>query len=273
MTTTRRWAVVLGVSTGTGAAIARALAREPGLSVFGIHRGRHQAEADAVARAVRDAGGEVHFRIGDAASPEAVSDGVAELLEVAGHESVQMFVHSLADGSVARFVRGGTPVHPKQLRKTFEVMAHSFVYWVQALVDGHAMAPGGRLLGLTNPLIATPLHGCGVIAASKAALEVYVRYLAVELGREGLRVNLLNFGAVETPAFQMVTERQDSDSLAVTTAASSPSGRLASVDEVARFVSVLASDAGRWFHGATIDFTGGEWLGHYNALVYGSDRE
>ena len=39
------WCVVLGTSIGTGAAVARALARDPGLDVFGVHRGNHGSEA------------------------------------------------------------------------------------------------------------------------------------------------------------------------------------------------------------------------------------
>ena len=40
-----RWAVILGASTGSGAAIARAVARDPGLHVFGVHRGHFPDEA------------------------------------------------------------------------------------------------------------------------------------------------------------------------------------------------------------------------------------
>src|SRR4051812_29358285 len=39
------WALILGVSSGTGAAIAEAVARKPGLNVFGVHRGRYMDTA------------------------------------------------------------------------------------------------------------------------------------------------------------------------------------------------------------------------------------
>src|ERR1044071_8796934 len=54
----RTWGVILGVSAGTGAAIARAVARDPGLDIYGVHRGKHPAgaaavEADAAAAGAR----------------------------------------------------------------------------------------------------------------------------------------------------------------------------------------------------------------------------
>jgi NAD(P)-dependent dehydrogenase (short-subunit alcohol dehydrogenase family) len=46
-----------------------------------------------------------------------------------------------------------------------------------------------------------------------------------------------------------------------------PAGRMCSVEEVARFVTVLAGDAGEWFNGATIDYSGGLTLGLADLLL------
>jgi hypothetical protein len=40
------------------------------------------------------------------------------------------------------------------------------------------------------------------------------------------------------------------------------------IEEVARFVSVLAGEDGAWFNGAVIDFSGGEFQSLYDALIY-----
>ena len=66
-------------------------------------------------------------------------------------------------------------------------MAHSFVYWVRALVRSRLLAPGAQLLALTNAMNDSSLANLAAIAASKAALETYVRYLAWELGPKGYR--------------------------------------------------------------------------------------
>ena len=54
-------------------------------------------------------------------------------------------------------------------------MAHSFVYWTQQLVERDLLAPDARLLALTNSLHESLLRQCGMVLASKAALEAYVR--------------------------------------------------------------------------------------------------
>lgn len=270
--TAERWCVVLGASIGAGAAIARALARDPGLHVFGVHRGNHVEGADAVTLDVEAAERRAHFHVGDAGTAEGAAAGAGALAAVAGPGRVQMFVHSIASASVGRLATGERPLRPDQLTRTFESMAHSFVHWARALLDGGLLAPGARLLGLSNPLGAAPLDGCAAIAASKGALEIYVRYLALELGPLGYRVNLLNFGATETRAWRVAMSEDRLSAVRPALLRSTPAGRLVTADEVGRFVSVLAGDAGAWFNGANIDMTGGEALGHYNALI-AAERE
>ena len=262
--TAGNWCVVLGVSRGTGAAVARALARDPGLNVFGIHRGNHSEDAEAVQRAVEAAGRRCHLFVAEAGTAEATAKACEEVARVCGPGGVKLLLHSIANASVGRFV-GDRQFQSWQFAKTFDAMAHSFVYWTQELLARDLLAPEARLLGLTNPLTTTPLTGCGLIAAAKSALETYVRYLAIELGPLGHRVNALNFGAAETTAARVALSGLEP--LRPIIESATPAGRLVTLEEVARFVSVLAGDAGAWFNGAVIDFTGGEPLGYYDAAV------
>jgi enoyl-[acyl-carrier protein] reductase III len=84
----------------------------------------------------------------------------------------------------------GDAFQPRQFDRTFNYLAHSFAYWTQTLHELDLLAPHARILGLTNVLQESLLHNCGLIAAAKAALEMYVRLLAMELGPLGHRVNL-----------------------------------------------------------------------------------
>ena len=258
------WAVVLGASSGTGAAIAAEVARRPGLDVFGVHRGRYAEQAEAVSREVTATGRRMVLRAADAATPEGAEAGADALLEVAGRRRVRLLVHALASGSVGHFLDApeggggeGEGFHPRQVQKTFDVMAHSFVYWTQALARRDLLAPGARILALGNPLGDTLLHNTGLITAAKAALEIYVRHLAVELGPRGHRVNLLRFGTVLTPAVRHVYAQAALAQLEAEHARLIPAGRMCTVEEVARFVPLLLRDEADWFNGATIDFTGG----------------
>src|SRR5262249_24653414 len=134
-----------------------------------------------------------------AAAAEAEADA---LLASLGPQSVRVFVHSIACASLGQLAVAPSPLSERQIHSTFDAMAHSFVYWAQALVARDLLAPGSRLLGLSNPLVDSLVRNSGLINATKAALEMYIRHLAFELGPLGHRVNLLKFGAVATPASQ-----------------------------------------------------------------------
>lgn len=261
-----QWALILGVSSGTGAAIARALSEDPGLSIFGVHRGNHREAAAALACEVEARGRPIALREADAGTAEGAAAGAAELLARAGPRSVRLFVHSIACASLGRLAVGDAPLHPRQVQRTLDAMASSFVFWTRELVARDLLAPGARLLGLSNPMPEVVAEGTALIGAAKAALEVYVRHLARELGPRGVRVNLLKFGAVVTPAMARTLggrlaalERALVDAI--------PAGRLVTLEEVARLVRVLVAEEGAWFNGATIDFTGGEPQGLYDAMI------
>ncbi len=252
------WALVLGASRGTGAACARALAEDPGLNLVGVHRGKHEADAAAVVEAVREHGREARFETLDASRPEQIRTTVAKLAETLPAGELRVVVHAIANASVGHFT-GEDAYADWQYEKTFAAMAHSYVWWAQALLDTPLLADGARLVGFTNPLTTTPLHRCGLIAAAKGALEVYARYLAVEtMGR--VKANLVNFAAADTRAANVAVGDFDHARHAFEQA--TPAGRLVTVEEVGKLVSFLAGDGGAWFNGATIDFTGGEPWGY-----------
>lgn len=264
----RRWALILGVSTGTGAAIARALAADPGYDVFGFHRGHYLDEASALERDVRALGRRIELHTADAGQPDGVARCAELVEERIGKRSVGLLVHSISGASLGHFLRSsGDAFQPRQFDKTFNYLAHSFAYWTQELHERDLLAPEAHLLGLTNALHHEMLHNCGLIAAAKAALETYVRYLAVELGPYGHRVNLLQFGTVITPAVRTVMGPGALARMEAVHAEMIPTGRMCTVEEVARFVSLLERRECSWFNGATIDFTGGMTLRLFDIVL------
>jgi NAD(P)-dependent dehydrogenase (short-subunit alcohol dehydrogenase family) len=259
-----RWAVILGASSGTGAAIARVMARSQGFNIYGVHRGHYLEQAVALENEVRTAGRRIHLRVGDAGNAQGAEDGTAELLSLAGPKSVKLFVHSIANASLGTLSPSGDRrLEPHHFHKTFDSMAHSFVYWTQKLIERDLLAPEARLLGLSNSAGDVVMRGTGLIAAVKAALAVYIRHLAHELGPRGHRVNLLKFAAVVTPAVRRTFGEERFERLRRLIEATTPAKRMCTVEEVAHFVAALTSDGLGWFNGAVIDFTGGE----FQALV------
>lgn len=267
------WAIVLGASSGTGAAVARAVARDPGLHVFGVHRGHFPDGAGEVEEAVRGAGRRIVMHVGDAGHPEGVRAAAEAFRAVAGPRSVRLLVHCITGASIGYFLPiRGKAFTPRQFERTFNYLAHSFAYWAQALHELDLLAPGARLLGLTNTLSESLLHNTGLIAAAKAALEMYVRQLALELGPLGHRVNLLKFGTVMTPALRAVLGPEVMARLETAHREMIPAGRMCTVEEVARIIAVLARDETEWFNGATIDYTGGLTL-RLMDIIFGGKGE
>src|SRR5262245_59161879 len=91
-----RWALVLGASTGTGAAVARALARDPGLDVFGVHRGHYPDDARALEADVRAAGRTIALHVGDAGTVDGVRECASLVGERIGSGRVAVMVHALS---------------------------------------------------------------------------------------------------------------------------------------------------------------------------------
>ena len=258
MTESNRWAIVLGASTGVGAAIAEAVARDPGLHVFGVHRGHYPDDARRLEEAVRAAGRRAVLHVGDAGTATAARECATVFREVAGPRSVGLFVHSISGASLGRFLpTQGDAFTPRKIEKTFDYLAHSFAYWAQVLYELDLLAPGSRLLGLTNVLHDSLLNNLALVAAAKAALQMYVRHLAIELGPLGHRVNLLKFGTTLTPAVRTVMGPEAVARLEAVHREIIPAGRMGTAEEVARLVSLLCREDTLWFNGATIDFTGG----------------
>lgn len=244
--------VVLGASTGTGAACVRAFARA-GARVVGFHLGRHAEEAEKLAsdflaysHTYDCEGG---FVITDAGSSyEAVQKAVTAIEHL---DSVDVLIHALSGASIGSTI--GTS--PKGIERTFNLMAHSFLWWTQELLKREMLATGTQLFALTNPLPYYYLNGSGVVGPAKAALETYVRHLAVELGPQGVRVNAVRFSTVMTPALEKVVGPA-APRLKKLHKRIVPAGRMQTAEDVAALL-VSMSESDIWMNGAVLDYTGG----------------
>ena len=256
------WALVLGASSGFGDAISVALARA-GLHVFGVHLDRKATvpNAERVAADVRALGREARFFNLNAADAERRAETVAAmdatLVERGEAGCVRVLVHSLAFGSLRPFVADPIKesVTPAQMDMTLDVMAHSLVYWAQALVAHGLMREGGRIYAMTSSGGTRVLPAYGPVSAAKAALESHVRQLAMELAPHGITVNAIRAGVTATPAAQKIPGY---DKLEADARRRNPSGRMTTPDDVARAITVLAHADTHWVTGNVIGVDGGE---------------
>lgn len=256
------WALVLGASSGFGAATALALA-EAGLDVCGVHLDRRatQAGAERVAAAIEALGRRARFFNVNAADPDRRREVVAALertLEERGQRGqLRVLLHSLAFGTLKPFVaeEAGEAVTPAQMTMTLDVMAHSLVYWTQDLVGRGLLGTGGRIFAMTSSGGARALPAYGAVSAAKAALEAHVRQLAVELAPRGITANAIRAGVTATPAAQKIPGY---GSLEEWARRRNPSGRITTPEDVARAIVALSHPATGWVTGNVIGVDGGE---------------
>ncbi|KLD73440.1 oxidoreductase, partial [Xanthomonas hyacinthi DSM 19077] len=113
------------------------------------------------------------------------------------------------------------------------------------------MGPGGAIVVTGSIAASQGTPAFGVYAATKAALRSFVRTWASDLKGRDIRVNIIAPGVVVTPAYKSELGMSDQDiaqyleQVAVTT----PLGRAASADEMAKAMSFLASDDASYITG------------------------
>jgi enoyl-[acyl-carrier protein] reductase III len=256
------FALVLGASSGIGAATARALARA-GMDIVGVHLDRRstQPQVDAVRADIEAAGRAAWFYNVNAADDgkrrAVLADVAARLAERGRGETVRVLVHSLAFGSLRPVVGsdGEEALTRAQLEMTLDVMATSLIYWAQDLVAMGALRPHGRVFAMTSGGSSQALPSYGAVGAAKAALEAYVRQLAVEGAARGFTANAICAGVTRTPALERIPGHER---LVERALAKHPQGRLTTPDDVASCIAALAVPETDWMNGNVVRVDGGE---------------
>lgn len=256
----RRWILVLGASSGFGAATCRAFAKA-GYDILGVHLDRKVTLPNALAvQADVEAEGRLcrlfNVNAADDDRRAEVLDAIAETLALQGGR-VEVLLHSLAFGSLLSFVGEGRNLKPRQLTMTLEVMANSLIWWSRDLVDRELMGSGGRIFSMTSSgsVIVFPTYGA--VSAAKAALESHTRQLAVELAPIGIRCNAIMAGVTDTPALRKIPGNDDIVAAALRR---NPSGRITQPDDVANALVDLARPGLSWMTGNVIRIDGGEGI-------------
>lgn len=247
------WALVLGASSGFGAATAQALAHA-GFHIAGMHMDRREtlAAAQVVERNIQAAGRETIFMNGNAADEV---QRAAMLQALAGHQ-VRVLFHSLAFGSLKPII-GPDAATQRQIEMTTDVMGHSLIYWARDLVARGLMGHGGRIFAMTSEGSSRALSHYGPVSAAKAVLEAHIRQLAVELAPQGITANALLAGTTDTPALRKIPGYEQ---LLASAAARNPHRRLTTPEDVAQAVVSLVSPQTAWITGNTIRVDGGEGI-------------
>ena len=242
-----RVALVTGGGRGIGRAIASSLAERGASLVVAYLRNRAAAEETCAAaedHAVKALA--VRANVGDEAHLDALFDRIDETFG-----RLDVFVSNAATG----VLKGLDELDARAWAWTMDANARAF--FLGAKRAAALMPAGGHMLALSSQGSTRVLPGYMVVGASKAAVETVARYLAVELGPRGIRVNVVSPGVVDTDALRHFPMR---DEMLAAARSKTPLGRLTEPEDVAATVGFLVSESSGMITGQTIVVDGGAGL-------------
>lgn len=242
---TGRLALVTGSSGGLGYAIAEGLVRAGARIVL---NGRDAARLAAAAAALRDAGAEVMVAPFDVADADAVNAGVAAIVDA--HGSLDIVVNNAG-------------VNQRQPLDSFtDAQWHAILganldgpfHVIRAVLPAMKARRRGKIINICS--LASEIGRPNIVpyAASKGALQMLTRALAVEVAPFGIQVNGIAPGFFATAMNAALTADAEFDAWV---RRRTPAGRWAEPPEVAGAAVFLASDAASYVTGHVLFVDGG----------------
>ncbi len=238
--------MITGASRGIGAATARVLA-ERGFRVVVNHRASGQ-QAEEVVAGIAAAGGQAVAIQADVTVPGDVSAMADEIARRWG--GIDVLVHNAL---IPFVVTSFADLTWEQLGGKVDAELHAAYMLTKAVVPTMVSRGYGRLIYLSTGLSRRPRDGMIALGTAKAALDQFVRYVALELAPHGITANLVAPATVSGTAVtgQLTSERVRQLGEAA------PMGRLVTPDEVAHTIAFLASEESGFTTGHYLPVNGG----------------
>ncbi|MFD7606140.1 SDR family NAD(P)-dependent oxidoreductase [Streptomyces mirabilis] len=244
--TTGRVALVTGGSSGIGAATARLLAAR-GMRVV-VNYLRNTKAAEEVVADIEAAGGQAMAVQADVREEAAVENLVGQVQAAWG--GIDVLVHNAL---IPYAVKPFQDMTWEELGGKLDAEMHAAFAVTKAVLPTMTEQGWGRIIYIGTGLSRLPRAGMIALGVSKAALEQFARYLAQELGPQGITVNVVSPGPVESRTADAVLD----DATRQRQVAATPLGRLAYPADVAQAVAFYAAEDNSFMTGTTAAVNGG----------------
>jgi NAD(P)-dependent dehydrogenase (short-subunit alcohol dehydrogenase family) len=247
-----RVAVITGGASGIGLGIARRFVAEGAAVVLGdINEATLQSSVS---------------ELGDAATSlrtdVMAEDDVVALCELAleRHGRLDIGVNAAGLGAYASCVDQDTATWDIVMAVNLRGVMLSMKHEARAMT---AAGNGGSIINIASLNAIQPAEGMGLYCATKAAVDMYSRCAAMELGPHGIRVNSIAPGLVDTPLAALLNQTPAIHAAFVENA---PLGRTGTPDDIAGVALFLASDDAEWITGDLLKVDGGAHTKRYPEL-------
>ena len=249
----KQWALILGASSGIGAACAKKLAKA-GFSIYGIYLRKPASVIDELAEYIKSQNVDVCFHKMNAMNEDKRLEVMNNLKDLG---SVKCFIHSIAFGTLKPMLSKdkNLSLNSKNIDMTLSVMGSSLVYWTQDLYENNLIKKGSQIFSMTSAGGRKQWKSYGAVSMAKATLESASRQLAIELAPYGIGVNAIQAGVTDTPALRKIPGNKEMIEYATK---NNPSGRLTTPNDIADYIALITKSDNSWMTGNTIRIDGGE---------------
>ncbi len=251
MTLEGKVAVITGGGSGIGRTCALSLAAA-GAAV--VVNDIHADAIDETLQAVLAEGGNAVGCVADVCR----LDEVRALVDCAATAFGRLDV-MVANAAISTYAEFET-MSPEEMDLVLATNLRGALLCAQQAIPALRAAGGGSIIFLSSVQAFVTLPGCVPYAAAKAGLVAAARALAVEVGRDGIRVNAIAPGTIDTPMLQRDLSRMnlnEAEQFRQRVDDANALGRVGRPEEIAACVEFLASDASSYVTGTTLVVDGG----------------
>jgi NAD(P)-dependent dehydrogenase (short-subunit alcohol dehydrogenase family) len=246
-------AVVTGAASGIGAASARLFAAEGArLALVDQDKvGLGQVAAD-----IEAGGGSAIILPADVSSDSEARAGVAQVMEKWGRIDVLLTAAGMSTGGTV------DTIEEAAWDRTFAVNVKGTYLWIHYAIQPMIVARAGAIVTIGSQLAQSSPGKNAAYVASKGAIASLTKTIAVDHAAQGIRVNALMPGVIDTPMPARTLQRYaDPEAMRAYWKQRHPMGRIGQPEEVARAALFLACDDSSFVTG-TLLFVDGGWTAH-----------